>query len=206
VAHCRRPPARYRAPAGRYQVVVGTLLHAPRLWEMALVTLPTSSGMLPGSPVLLPVAFGTFPVSSTLFPRPSCTLSFFHRRRASRRPAFLTRSRVALPNPGIPRNSVESPRRSEKYREVREVRESAPIEGSARPTGRPAPQAHWRGTRPRKHTAARRWRGGLFSWPRATRAAEGDQVNVRSAAGFRTDPHPPPRRQIRRERILRIRR
>src|SRR2546426_81511 len=84
-------------------------------WEMALVTLPTSSGVLPGFPVLLPVAFGTFPVSSTLLPRPSCTLSFFHRRRASRRPAFLTRSRVALPNPGIPRNSVESPRRSEKY-------------------------------------------------------------------------------------------
>jgi hypothetical protein len=38
--------------------------------------------MLPGSPVLLPDASATFPVSSTLFPRPSCTLSFFHRRRA----------------------------------------------------------------------------------------------------------------------------
>jgi hypothetical protein len=81
-ARCSRRPARYRAPAGRYRVVVGTLLHAPRLWEMALVTLPTSSGVLPGSPALLPVASATFPVSSTLFPRPSCTLSFFHRRRA----------------------------------------------------------------------------------------------------------------------------
>src|SRR5206468_12317634 len=29
-----------------------------------------------GSPVLLPVASGTFPVSPTVFPRPSCTLSF----------------------------------------------------------------------------------------------------------------------------------
>ena len=34
--------------------------------------LPTSSGALPGSPVLLPVASGMFPVPSTVFPRPCC--------------------------------------------------------------------------------------------------------------------------------------
>lgn len=49
---------------------------------MALGTLPTSSWVLPRSPLLLLVASGTFPVSSTVFPRPSGTRSFFHRRRA----------------------------------------------------------------------------------------------------------------------------
>ena len=41
-----------------------------RLWEIPLGTLPTSSGLLPGSPVLLPGPLGTRPVSSRLFPAP----------------------------------------------------------------------------------------------------------------------------------------
>jgi hypothetical protein len=38
----------------RLPVVLGTLLDAPRLWEVALVTLPTPSGALPAHSVLLP--------------------------------------------------------------------------------------------------------------------------------------------------------
>ena len=53
-ACCPRRQARFRAGPGRYRVLLGTLLHAPRLWEVALGTLPRSSGVLPGSPVLLP--------------------------------------------------------------------------------------------------------------------------------------------------------
>ena len=53
-ACCPRRQARFRAGPGRYRVLLGTLLHAPRLWEVALGTLPRSSGALPGSPLLLP--------------------------------------------------------------------------------------------------------------------------------------------------------
>ena len=53
---------------GRYPVVLGTLRHAPQLWEIPLGTSPTSCGLLPGSPVLLPGPLGTRPVSSRLLP------------------------------------------------------------------------------------------------------------------------------------------
>src|SRR2546428_1164130 len=71
-----------RAPVGRCHVVLGTFLHAVGVWQGALDVLPGSSGVLPGSPWLLPDRSRTFPVSSRLLPAPSCTLYFFHRRRA----------------------------------------------------------------------------------------------------------------------------
>ena len=57
-ARCPRRPECCRARSSGYHGILGTFLDAPRLWEIALGTLPTSSGVLPGSPVLLPGRLG----------------------------------------------------------------------------------------------------------------------------------------------------
>src|SRR2546428_14146610 len=49
-ARCRLLLPRCRAPVGPYPARVGPFLHAPRSWEMAPCTLPTSSLALPGAP------------------------------------------------------------------------------------------------------------------------------------------------------------
>jgi hypothetical protein len=69
-AHCPRRQARCRARPDRCHVVLGTLLHAPRLWDIATGTLPASSGALPGTPWLLPGRPRLRPVSSRLLPAP----------------------------------------------------------------------------------------------------------------------------------------